>query len=1129
MCARSVFLMTLMAVQLVSTAEPVVEWTLEMEALPKGVTLFPNAEAPTGFAASGGQEVVRVQGDGTEVWRVKLDREVAITPTVADLNVDGAPEVIVSDSMGDVICWNAEGGELWRRSFDTFSDQFALITAADVHMSPGLELLFGFQDGWLYCLSAQGKTLWRFYGDAYRLGPPAAADVDGDGITEIVYGTDNGNIYCLDGTGRIEWRYSEFAPYGRSGVNLADLDGDGSVEVLLTRSNNGVERCLMALDGKTGAFKWRTQDVQQSYCSNTVADLDGDGSLEVLHSDKGNWFYCTNADGTERWRTELWGRGIFWASAVADINGDGAMEILVSVRDMDQAVGACAYVLSSQGEVLEKLKLGSSGNASPAVGDIDGDGELEVMFCTAGANGVQVLSWGAGGAVAAASCRSNSAMNAVQRVAAGRPEPGSLIASVGQALTGYWGDNQAQVSWHEPTPKDAFIYSEIRILDGSDEIRVTPVKQGATEARISWYYEGPQGGEASVAQFGGGIVFMSASQADEPVKALAVLRMEQEPAECDFEAVVQACLAVEKAGDAAGANTSSLQRALALLEIDKNNVLDDDPKQQAENATKLRRDAAELKTLAQSLGAYWGAGGAAPFVAWEDANPWDRFDPAAMPEALDPALKLRVRACGKEREDVVLNLLNITNEPLDVRCVFAKPELVKNRYAPEPELASHVTLRRGVRVPRHNQGMVLDCLPELDRSRTLNLTPGRVSQLWLTIDTYGLDAGEHELTLYIGSLERPANIQAIPLTIEVVSIELPEGVYAQMNWVGIDTEQTSDQKLKDMLDHGITVGYGPVLPSVPVNEQGELAGNVDWSRVDAGLARVPDYFQCLFHAPPAPQWPKGMKVGKKHPLYEKGFATCVREMAKHFKEVGWDYDRWALYPYDEPWLTGFTIVEPLREFCEMVKRADPKVRNYTDPAGRVKAEYLEEFKDLIDIFQLEGNLMRRDPELLQWCQDNARVFWRYEATDPGKDLLPLGYYRGYAWQAWHFGTQGAGFWCYQYYDIYWPLEQTHWSVVYQTNDEVVPSRRWEAVRDGQEDYRLFHALRTEIQSARAAGKAQAADEAQALLDQAVADVVGWQVYTIDEITRQTRDYELDYEMLLDYRGRIMEKILTLRK
>ena len=163
----------------------------------------------------------------------------------------------------------------------------------------------------------------------------------------------------------------------------------------------------------------------------------------------------------------------------------------------------------------------------------------------------------------------------------------------------------------------------------------------------------------------------------------------------------------------------------------------------------------------------------------------------------------------------------------------------------------------------------------------------------------------------------------------------------------------------------------------------------------------------------------------------------------------------------------------------------------------------------------------------RWFQENAHAYWAYEATDPGKDLLPLGYYRALGWLGWALGTDGVGFWVYTYHDLYWVSQQAHWSVVYVTNGEVVPSRRWEACRDGNEDYRMLYALREAIRAARDDDRVADAGRANALLEEAVANVAAWQIGTIDEITRTTREYELDFGLLQQYRRRIAEAIIGL--
>ncbi|HPO85485.1 MAG TPA: hypothetical protein PLN86_06500 [Candidatus Hydrogenedentes bacterium] len=140
----------------------------------------------------------------------------------------------------------------------------------------------------------------------------------------------------------------------------------------------------------------------------------------------------------------------------------------------------------------------------------------------------------------------------------------------------------------------------------------------------------------------------------------------------------------------------------------------------------------------------------------------------------------------------------------------------------------------------------------------------------------------------------------------------------------------------------------------------------------------------------------------------------------------------------------------------------------------------------------------------------------------------MGHYRAFGWYAWHFGTEGCGYWVYKSNDD-WFFIDGDYSVVYQTNTDTVASRRSEADRDGVEDYRAFYVLQKEIDAARAAGDTDAAEAAAALLREAVETVIGWNLRNIDEITRATRDYEISLEHIQHYRERTKEEILKLRQ
>ncbi len=1123
---------------MVLAAPESVKWTVSLDGPASAPTLYPNETAPTGVVVAAGKTVMLIKGDGSVAWQTAEPDLIATPATVADIDEDGVGETLVALADGTVVCLDASGAQRWCHAFDTPAGGFKVIVAADLTPSRGLEILAGFDDGWLNCLSADGRLLWRFFGDRFRVGGIAVGCTDGDNVPEIIYGTDNGHVYCLDSFGRVQWRYTERAPYGRSGPNLAILQPGDKPTALITRSNVGNATCMIALDASNGTFLWRTRDAMQGYFSNAFADLDGNGVLDILHGDKGNNLYCENADGTRRWAVELNGQGLFWAPAIADIDGDGKLEAIACLRGVDPKTGACAYVVGADGQVKSSLKLGSSANATPAVGDIDGDGELEVVFAVETPNQLQALTWHGKGNVAWPSLRGNSRMTANANIpVGGASEPG--VGSAPHALADLrpigdmtidmgdpvWGDNVWTISWKDPVPDDSFLEVIEYYAGNADESRVSDVKPGVTQATalVRLY-------RADAAQV---IVHLHTSSSAEPASSALREVTPNPPAFCNIKVVQQVCEQAIAAGKAARADVASLETGLVSIHahVDVVQALDVEQTpvpELIERATRLRDEAKALESKAGTLAGFWHANGSGSFVWWKDANPWDAFEPLETPTTLDMAAPVVVQAFQDECEDVALTLRNVSSEVIDVRCTFTDPAAKGMRHI-EPELSKKVTLRRAVPVATALHDRAYDALPKLDSSRSITLPPNEARQVWLVVDTHGLEAGTHELTLYIGSLDKPATIRAVSLRIEVWPIRLPEGVFAKMNWCSFNESETSNDAVRDLIQHDVSAAYGPLLPTIPVDIEGHNAGEIDWTAFDRTMARIPKYFTLFWGAPPSCKWPEGVAPKEDSEAYFNGFKTGIAELAKHLDGLGFPYRQWAFYPIDEPWNTGFTLVPALKRFCEMVKRADPKAQMYADPAGLVRTEYLDEFKDLIDIWQPEMNLLKRDPKLVKWFQANAKRFWTYEAPGPAKDLPPLGHYRAFAWMAWKFGCEGVGYWVYRGEDNWWTFTNPDYSAVYQTNGQVTPSRRWEADRDGVEDYRALYVLREAATKARAAGRTAEADKAQTLMDEAIEQLIGWQVANIDEITRMTKDYELDFDKLMDYRTRIAEAIIELQK
>jgi hypothetical protein len=234
---------------------------------------------------------------------------------------------------------------------------------AFIAYTPGAE-----NDAWLRVLDGRTGTLDAEANDLEgRLANQtqiAAGDVDGDGRVEIVAGLAGTSSFCgrwgwhadlIPAAFRVEgsalrevWRATERTATGGGGPAIADLEGDGSPEVLVGD---------LVLRGADGTLRWRAANgpgINPDCGPSNVAslpiavDLDDDGDLEVLI---GRTAY--EPDGTVMWSRVDLPEGV---AAVADVDADALPEI--------------AYVAAGTLAVLERDGSTVCGPVSPAEASI---------------------------------------------------------------------------------------------------------------------------------------------------------------------------------------------------------------------------------------------------------------------------------------------------------------------------------------------------------------------------------------------------------------------------------------------------------------------------------------------------------------------------------------------------------------------------------------------------------------------------------------------------------------------------------------------------------------------------------------------------------------------------------------
>jgi hypothetical protein len=308
-----------------------------------------------------------------------------------DLDGNGTPEIVESTFFCDtprVFVWKADGSDLpgWPRSLEGNA----------CHASPVLYDLDG--DGWPEVIQATmpGRIyVWKHDGSGYRdssglfttitdslgvwvMGTPAVGDIDGEGRPEImVSGGDGGNhkLYAFRWDGTPEPNFPiRFLDRVISSPALGDIDPSFPGLEIVVLSKDNLVHALRA-DGQEVAGWPQGVIVASGDASSVIADLDRDGRLEVVMAGD-NQLYVFRADGSAFPGFPIsWGGTSFSSPAVGDMDGDGLMEIVAGGQDEK------AYAWHSDGAKLLGFPFRTWGTfkSSATLSDL-GDGRVSTIL-----------------------------------------------------------------------------------------------------------------------------------------------------------------------------------------------------------------------------------------------------------------------------------------------------------------------------------------------------------------------------------------------------------------------------------------------------------------------------------------------------------------------------------------------------------------------------------------------------------------------------------------------------------------------------------------------------------------------------------------------------------------------------
>lgn len=283
-------------------------------------------------------------------------------------------------------------------------------TIADLGLTPGHKsIVFGTAGRKLIVLKYDGSLATGFPVSvpAEIVSGPSVADLDGNGSMDIVVGygstfegpTVPGGVVAYRNNGTLLWQRvaGDFDENGiadgvYSSPAIADVDGDGLPEVIW----GGFDARVYVVEGATGNDKpdWPRFVRDTIFATPAIHDIDGDGLPDIIigvdahlegppyNTPDGGCLHVYRGDSSEVAGFPQCFDQVLWSSpAVGDIDGDGEPEIVFGTGTYYSGGTHRVYALNCNGTPVQGWPVSVEGQvfSSPALADLDGDGIPEVI------------------------------------------------------------------------------------------------------------------------------------------------------------------------------------------------------------------------------------------------------------------------------------------------------------------------------------------------------------------------------------------------------------------------------------------------------------------------------------------------------------------------------------------------------------------------------------------------------------------------------------------------------------------------------------------------------------------------------------------------------------------------------
>lgn len=373
---------------------------------------------------------------------------------IGDVDGDGIPEIVAGTrgisnlpgQRGKVFVWRANGTLLpgwpkemdWNEQYGNDIGEVYSVALANVAGDGRLEVIAGTSNNAsnggdfdeetpnLYVWNSDGSLLPGYptwYRRAGIWGFVGAANLTGSALAEVVVGRDQLYVHAYNANGQplsnwpaqtylnpaeTTWGDDPYIEFTRNAPAMADLEGDGVMDIVIAgkvrdpKQNHDTTNTAVLVLQPNGQRKtgWTIPalggpPLTEGYSpaqAPALADLNNDGLLEIIVTLMDGTLRVYRANGSLLWQYNFSQGKILFASepVVGDINGDGQVDIVFGTYSPDGSANNSVSVIavSGSGQLLPgfPLTLTDEGSAdkkgiraAPTLADLDGDCDVEIL------------------------------------------------------------------------------------------------------------------------------------------------------------------------------------------------------------------------------------------------------------------------------------------------------------------------------------------------------------------------------------------------------------------------------------------------------------------------------------------------------------------------------------------------------------------------------------------------------------------------------------------------------------------------------------------------------------------------------------------------------------------------------